>query len=583
MGQVLNIFQYQSVVYNSTTTGALPLTLLWSFPGGSPSAGTGTSETVIYGVPGIYSATLTATDPYGTTDSLTEVNIINVGPSTLVPGISGPTPSSVKMNEGYNVQDASIGNPYPIASWYWQLPYGVTASTQNVGVTGYIDWYTLTGTYSGSPGSYYSGNISLTVDNGFNTGISTSSIQVQKLGPLEFLGLNATGAIGPFSTAVGLTGGILVYPPSTGGVPATLQNLGYPGTGSTAFAFHVDLNSRSGPPNTTRNQYFHSTNELAIVNMGTGFYTDGYLSTPGGEILGGFLIVNDYVYTNYSSLPVSNGISIGEYIIESESYDFYLADFSGGSPGVLSEVYYNRNYSVDLINYLITNPYKLVFSGNLQYVNANNSPGMTFVDLTPAGGSGSSNPVVYSPSYLQSSGSPGPNPVYEVYISWSPPAGPSIGVTASIGSPGSTGNDPLTNGNFYVAQTNSNGPGFITFLNNAINSSIPGGTGTIVFEEQQFFNCDYVSPSTLDYNSSNYHGIALKILDKTLTQSVSISDNSSSLTTISFIVAPFCADISNSQGSTETCSGIFNISPLSPMVIFPTQNNFLSFGGSIAY
>ena len=600
MGQVLNIFQYQSVVYNSTTTGALPLTLSWSFPGGSSLTGTGASETIYYNVPGVYSATLTATDTFGTTSSLTEVNIINVSPSTLIPQISGPVPSSVLMNQGYDVYDATVANPYPATSWYWQLPYGVTASTQNVGVTGYIDWNTLTGTYSGAPGSFYSGNITLTAGNGFNTAGATSSIQVQKLGPSETLGLNATGGVGVFPTETGLSGGILtnalIVSPQ---IPATLADLGYPGTGSTAYAFHVDLRARTGTPVSTRlNQNFHSTNEYALVAISTGFYSDIYLTTPAFDPLGGFLIINPYVYNTYSTVPVNSAISAGEYIIQNQSYDFYLADVNPttGVGGLLTEVYNNRNYSISLIDYLITNPYKLIFSGNIQYINQSGFlMGFPYVPGTgpgpvPVPNPPGNNPVVYSAAYLASIGASGsPSASYEVYTSVTI-GFTTFGATATFGGVGSTGNDPLSSGNFFVAQDNSNGFGFVRYLNQSINaSSIPGGTGTIVYEAQESFNCDYTSPTGASYNPTNYYGVALKVLNKQLVKNVYINDNSNSLSIPGPgpIIAPFTADPANPQGSTETCSGMFAIGQ--PMIypqgmeIFINQNNFLSIGGSIVY
>lgn len=596
MGQILNIFQYQSVVYNSTTTGALPLSLSWNFPGGTPITGTGASQTVIYGVPGVYSATLTATDNFGTTDSLTETNIINVNPSTLIPGIYGPIPSSVKMNEGYNVYDAGTGNPYPITSWYWQLPYGVTASTQNVGVTGYIDWNILTGSYSGSPGDYYTGNITLTINNGYNTGSAVSSIQVQKLGPAEILGLNATGGMGPYSTQTGLSGGILTVPMISPAFPAPLSSLGYSGTGSTAYAFHVDLLTRTGSPVSTRlNQNFHSTNEAALVAISTGFYSDVYIGSPAFDPLGGFLIINNYTYLTYSTVPVNSAISLGEYIIQGQSYDFYIANVNPttGVGGLLTEVYQNRNYSVPLINYLITNPYKLIFSGNLQYINQSGFlmgfpyiplPGPIPVPLPPG-----NNPVVYTTNYLTTLGAAGSE--YEVYTTVTI-GGVPFGATASFGptmGAGVTGNDPTGLGNFFVAQDNFNGRGFVYYLNMSINAYIPGGTGTVVYEAQEFFNCDYTSPTGGYYDPTTYYGVALKVIDKQLVQSVTITDNSTALSILPMgpIIAPFTADYLNSQGSTETCSGMFPIGQTiiypQGMQTFPTQNNFLSIGGSIVY
>lgn len=596
MSEVLNIYQYQSVVYNSTTTGATPLTFSWSFPGGSPTAGTGSTRTVFYNVPGVYSVTLTATDVYGTTDSLVETNIINVDPVSITPGISGPIPATIKMNEGYDVYDNSTGNPYPAISWYWQLPYGVTASTQNVGVTGYIDWYTLTGTYSGAPGSSYNADIYLTVNNGYTPATATTTVEVQKLGPSEIIGLNATGGVGTFTTQTGLTGGMLTVPMLSPSVPAPLSLLGYPGTGATAYAFHVDLKFRTGSPVSTRlNQNFHSTNEYGLAAISTGFYSDVYISTPSFDPLGGFLIINSYVYSNYSTIPVNTAISSGEYIIQGQSYDFYLADANPttGVGGLLTEVYNNRNYSIPLIDYLITNPYKLIFSGNVQFLNQAGvtmtfpfapGTGPTPVPLPPG-----NNPVVYSQYYLSTIGAFGSPPIYEVYTSVT--IGPTtFGATATFtgNAPGGTGNDPLSAGNFFVAQDNFNGPGFVSYLNQSIGASIPGGTGTIIYEAQEFFNCDYSSPTGGYYDPTNYYGVALKVLNKTLVQNVYITDNSATLSVVGGpIIAPFTADINNTQLSTETCSGMFPIGqPMTypqGMQIFPSQNNFLTIGGSIVY
>ena len=574
MGEVLTIYQYQSVVFNSTTTGATPIALAWDFPGGLPTTGTGTSQTVLYNVPGDYSVVLTATDHYGTTSSLTETNIIRVNPTTVTPGISGPTPSIITMNEGYNLYDNSTGNPYPAISWNWSLPYGVTASTQNVGVTGYIDWYTLTGTYSGDPGSSYIAPISLTVNNGYTPATASTTVEVQKMGPAESIYLNATGP-SSVSYVTGLTGGILTNPPS-GVMPEEIQNLGYPGTGGTAFAFHLDTKFRYTSAldiPSTFNKYFHSTEESAAVLMTTGFYSDMY-----NDVINGFLIVNGPTYTTYSTMPVNSGISSGEYIIQNQAYDFYIANYSSGAPGLLSEVYYNKNYTVSLINYLLRNPYKLAFSGNIQYSNTGAMNPMTFIDLGPAGGTGDNNPAVYSSSYLVSKGVIG-SPIYQVYISATIGGFP-YGATATFGTLGSTGNDPLTNGNFYVAQDNSNGVGFVKILNTAINaSSIPGGTGTIVFEAQSFFNCDYSSPTGPHHNPNNYNGVALKILKNNLVQTVVLSDNSNSLSSPSFKVAPFTADSMNPQGSTETCSGLFS----NPMVVMSGTYNILNIGGGISY
>jgi hypothetical protein len=214
---------------------------------------------------------------------------------------------------------------------------------------------------------------------------------------------------------------------------------------------------------------------------------------------------------------------------------------------------------------------------------------MSFIDPAGLGASGS-NPMVYSSAYLQNlTGTPPspPNPIYTVYIS-ATIAGLPYGATAQIGLIGATGNDPLTNGDFFVAQTNSNGPGFVHYLNSAINASIPGGTGTIDFVASEVFNCDYNGPSGASYNPTNYNGAALRILNNSIVQFVSISDNSQTINSSytpspTFPVAPFMADPNNNQGSTETCSGLASIILTPIMGAGPAAYNSFTLGGTVGY
>lgn len=581
MSTPLKIYQYQSVVYNDTTTGAGPFTLSWSFPGGIPSSGTGSTETVFYNIPGYYTASLTATDIYGTTKTLVEPSLIEVSASSLIAGISGPTPSTIKMNQGYQLDDASVGDPYPATSWLWTLPYGITAGTQNVGVTGYVDWNFLAGGYTAAPGAIYNGDIFLTANNGYNPASASAIVQVQKLGPSEQLYMNATG---PVSTnyVTGLTGGLVTLAMSMPTVPAQAQDLGYPS--ETDFVFHLDYLTR-GSTNKL-NEYFHSTSESAYATIQTGFWNSNPISDPP---IGGYLIINGAVYNpQYSPVPSNDAILYGEYVIQNQTYDLFVVD----STGFLEDKYTNYNYNIDLLSYLITNPYRIIHSGNIQFLNSNDNPGgpagITFIDPAGLGASGS-NPMVYSRAYLNGLGpsSYAPYPVYEVYIS-AIVGGFPYGATATFQSVGLTGNDPVTSGNFFVAQDNSNGVGIVKILNTAINSSsIPGGTGNIEFVAGSYFNCDYSAGATSgSFDSVNYNGIALLLKNKPLVSMVTITDNSYSLGNSyspAIAIAPFLGIsptdvINNPQGSTETCSGMF-WGPVTP----PLSYNVLNFGGSVNY
>ena len=572
MAESLQIYQYQSVNFTDTSSGAAPLTRSWSFSGGSPATGTGITAAVFYDVPGNYTVSLTETDFYGTTSTLVKSNLIQVSPTTLAAGISGPSPSSVKMNEGYSLQDSTVGTPFPPTSWTWTLPYGRSATTQNVGVTGYADWNTLTGGYTGAPGSSYTANISLATSNAYLSNSVSTAVSVQKLGPSEQLYLNATGPSSP-NFVTGLSGGIV----TNGGIPVGVDFFGY-----SSSDLIVRLNYLLRGASNKTNLYFHSDTETATVVMYTGLWSSSY-----NDVIGGFLMVQGPVYSTYSYLTPNDAINLGLYVTEGQTAEFFIGD----SNGLLLDLYTNYNYSASLLNYLVNNPYKIAHSGNLQYFNTQNPTPMTFIGT---GGGSNSNPVVYSSAYLQNinlPSTPSPaNPVYQIYVSVTM-GGIAYGATASIGTVGATGNDPLTSGNpnggFYTAQDTVNGSGFVSFLNSAINSSIPGGTGSIQFVADPIFSCGWSNPVGSGYSPSDYYGVALLIKNASLVQLVSISDNSSTITgyysanipPLMTPIAPFTANYTGPTGPTETCSGLFS----TPLSISPgTIYNVMNFGGSIA-
>jgi PKD repeat protein len=561
MADILQIYQYQTVDFTDTSTGALPLTRLWSFPGGIPTSSTTLTPNIKYSVPGTYSVTLTETDNFGTTKSLVETNIIQVSPSSLSSGISGPSPASVKMDEGYQLDDSSTGTPFYPTSWAWTLPYGRSATTQNVGVTGYGDWNTLTGTYSGLPGSTYTGNISLTssvtISGTTLNSTSSTTVDISKLGPLENLYLNATGSnSGQYVT--GLSGGLVVYP---GNIPALGSDFGYPANSN--LVIKLDYRLRGFGNNS--NLYFHSTNEVGSVNMSTGLWSPNF-----DDIINGFLIIQGLIYTQFSVVPVDPAISLGEYVVSGQIPDIFLIDQSG----LLSNLYNNYNYSPDLLSYLIVNPYKIIFSGNIQNINQNGAPGtpMTFIDT---GGGSNSNPVVYSPAALSALGLGAT--AYRVTINIIHAMVP-YSATVTFGTAGQTGNDPVT-GNYYVAQDNPNGLGFVTRLNNAITSSgVPSGTGSLQFKANPIFSI----LNGTGYDTSGFNGVSLEI-KSTAISLVTITDNSAALSSLitPLTIAPFLGNYFNSQGSTETCTGMFPGDPLGNINNTSPYYNDLVFGGSI--
>ena len=571
MADILQIYQYQTVDFTDISTGALPLTRLWSFPGGIPTSSTTLTPNIKYSVPGTYSVTLTETDNFGTTKSLTEVNIIQVSPSSLTASISGPSPSSVKMDEGYQLNDASTGTPFAPTSWAWTLPYGRSATTQNVGVTGYTDWNTLTGTYSGAPGSTYTGNISLTASVTISgttlNSTSSTTVNISKLGPGEILYLNATGGSST-EYQTGLSGGILVYP---GNLPARASDFGYSADQNLILKLNFGLR---GVGNNS-NSFFHSTNETSTLQMFTGLW-----SLNNMDIINGFLVIQAPIYTQFSLITVNSAISLGNYIISHQSPDIFFVD----QDGLFLDLYTNYNYSPDLLSYLIVNPYKIIFSGNIQYVNISNP--ITFVDIDPTPlGISNSNPVVYSSAALGLLSIIGPSAIYEITLSVVLGGIPTI-INVPFGTAGASGNDPIT-GNYYVAQDNLNGLGIVTIINNAITAAFPpfpGGTSFLEFEANPIFSIYNGS----GYDPTGFNGIAMKI-KSTAVESVTITDNSQALTNLGptgpsgpiSIIAPFLINLSNTQGSTETCTGMATLLPNGMIMNNPPYFNQIDFGGSI--
>jgi hypothetical protein len=157
-------------------------------------------------------------------------------------------------------------------------------------------------------------------------------------------------------------------------------------------------------------------------------------------------------------------------------------------------------------------------------------------------------------------------------------------INVPFGTAGATGNDPVS-GNYFVAQDNSNGLGIVTRINNAINSSfppLPGGTTSLEFEANPIFSIF----NGTGYDPTGFNGIAMKI-KTTAISSVQITDNSAALTSLippsplSPIVAPFLIDLLNSQGSTETCTGMTTLLPNGMIMNNPPWFNQIDFGGSI--
>lgn len=150
--EVLDTFQCVNTIvrYKSNSSGIQPLTYSWSFPGGTPSTSTMANPQVTYSSPGLYSATLTVSNNFGT-NTITKTNIVRIGTPTaklsgrkyttygtnaaiLAINFIGTPPYNITLTDGSNVwtQNNIISNPY----FYSIIP---TKDTSYIVISAYSD------------------------------------------------------------------------------------------------------------------------------------------------------------------------------------------------------------------------------------------------------------------------------------------------------------------------------------------------------------------------------------------------------------------------------------------------------------
>ncbi len=147
-------FSNQSI----SPTGA-PLTYSWNF--GNGVSGNQASPTTVYSEAGVYSVSLTVTDPIGCSSTLTQNNIIQVYPPPVA-GFSA-SPMSVYIDQPIvNVYDGSVGN---VSQWNYSVSNGMQFGSPNFSIS-----FSDTGTFV----------IVQTVSDGFGCSAS-SMLEVQVL------------------------------------------------------------------------------------------------------------------------------------------------------------------------------------------------------------------------------------------------------------------------------------------------------------------------------------------------------------------------------------------------------------------
>jgi PKD repeat protein len=119
----LTVCTNQQVNYSDQTTGAIPSSWFWQFPGGTPSTSTLQNPTVTYPISGNYDVTLTVSDGISQT-TISDTNYITVVEPALAPSaITGPTAICANTSNSYSVSND------PNVVYNWTFPSAWTGSS----------------------------------------------------------------------------------------------------------------------------------------------------------------------------------------------------------------------------------------------------------------------------------------------------------------------------------------------------------------------------------------------------------------------------------------------------------------------
>ncbi len=238
----------QTVSFTNTSSGSGSLTYQWNF--GDAGTSTATNPTHNYTSSGVYTVSLTATDPIGCSATSTQTNYITVVDSVDVNFSVAST--NVCANAPVNFTD--LTNPTP-ASWLWDFGDGNTSTNQNPAHA-----YNTPGTYSVQLIASYIGNCSDTL-------LLVNYITVADAPAVSFTADQTVGCQLPF--VVNFTGNATGSGPYTylwdlgGGNYSGLQNptISYNAFGN--YDVSLTVTNTTGCSITTTQTQFIQLNEIA--------------------------------------------------------------------------------------------------------------------------------------------------------------------------------------------------------------------------------------------------------------------------------------------------------------------------------
>jgi hypothetical protein len=341
---ILGIEQGDIIYYYDTSIGDV-VQRDWSFQGGTPTGATSYGPAVTYS--GVnttgYSTSLTVTDAATVVATATKNNIIVVGPENISAAVTASNDNVLMDETVFYGSSATAGSG--ITGYVWNIPgLGATSGVylSNVTYTN-LDWYNITGTYSGSTNSSYLTIASLTVtSNVGNVALSTKNMTFRKMGPAEGFYYNelyaATGS-GPY------------YTPSV-----TAFSSNDIGLGGNGLVVKIDqASSLYGPVN---NLYSHANGEVVYFlpnsqdALASPIRLRIIINAAAYTVLGASVITNDQF--NPGNYILAGGIGTNLY------NNFYLTDYTTAPGGMtLYNLKTGRGWSNGAVEKFLENKYYL--------------------------------------------------------------------------------------------------------------------------------------------------------------------------------------------------------------------------------
>lgn len=349
----LGINQGDHIYYYDLSTGGLSRE--WTFPGGTPSTSSVYGPDIrYYGVNYTgYSTGLVVTGAGGITAAAFKPNIIVVYPELFNPAISvsyngvSVTDSPMSRTLHYSVTGTVSSG---IEEYNWEIPelQGMNTPTVDFACT---DWYSLTGTYVGSPNSSYLANASADIisvvgnEVVLNYGINFRKIGVQESVNYWNPGTYATS--GKYYDCAVLS-----------------QRTSTLGLGGNSLVFKIDFAAYSPKWNNTS---FHSTQEVVYLWPNSPDVSKTYAPIKTNIVLSGSALSTAGATGGYAS---ELRVISGNYIIPGDisskfANKFFITDQTSGN-AFTTLVDGNRKWENGSLNFFIENKYYL--SGSSKFI-----------------------------------------------------------------------------------------------------------------------------------------------------------------------------------------------------------------------